>query len=53
MRSEADAVKHMKRRRKRKREKAAKGTEGAAPPEDGDDAITASDELEPLQVGSA
>jgi hypothetical protein len=58
MRSETEARKHMKRRRKRRREKAAKAGDAAgeeaaaAPAADDSEAITAADELEPLQVGS-
>jgi sRNA-binding protein len=59
MRSEKEARKHMKRRRKRRREKAAKSGDAAgeeaaaaaAATADDSEAITAADELEPLQVG--
>ena len=52
LRSDADAKKHMRRRRKRKREKATKAAveDGSQPLVEHDAAVTAADELEPLQV---
>ncbi len=52
LRTDAEAKKHMRRRRKRKREKAAKAgaEDGEQPQAEQETAVTAADELEPLQV---